>query len=85
MCIMFGALAIGAMSFTSCKKCKDCEIEETVYMDGVLISESETSPQEFCKDDLKRIEKNPEVTETVNIDNGWFEYEQKIVTRYTCR
>ncbi len=79
MYIMLGVLAIGAMSFTSCKKCKDCEIEERGYnADGDLVYESETSPQEFCKDDLKHIERNPEVTTTYD-DGG------EVVTRYTCR
>lgn len=78
--VLLFALALGAVSFTSCKKCKECDIKTEQYMNGQLIQEGTVSGQEFCGDDLKQIEDNPEVSSTVSNPAGTVE---QTIT-YTC-
>lgn len=56
------ALFIMGMSFTSCKKCKDCTA--TVTVGG---SSTTTDLGEYCGDDLKAIDGETETTELLGI------------------
>ena len=78
--VLLAALALGAVSFTSCKKCKECDVKTEQFLNGQLVQEGTVSGQEYCGDELKEIEDNPEVTSTVSSPIG--DVEQKIT--YTC-
>ncbi len=86
-------LSVISLGLFSCTKdeCKKCTTSMVVTMGGVVQEDSplnmnlNTSPIEYCGDQLKTIENNPETKITTQIldDEGMF-IEQAIITTYEC-
>ncbi len=62
--IPLGVLAIVAMSFTSCKKCENCERVLSLSVNNIpVVTDSVVnSEKEYCKDELDEIKEKPDST-----------------------